>query len=95
MIYSNIFFQAVVAIPEFYQIVKERYTLYAHDALKEYIQQFDNLSASIKESIKLNEELWYSGIGEENLSQNNIDFLIAWLEHRKELLDEKWLLNDW
>ena len=92
--YSNIFFRVMADVPEFYKIVKERYTLYASAALGDYIERVDNIVASMEESIKLNEELWYSTIEEENLSQNNIDFLIAWLENRKELLDEKWLLSN-
>jgi uncharacterized repeat protein (TIGR02543 family) len=94
IIYSNVFFQAMANVPEFYGMIKERYTLYASNALGNYIEQIDDIVASMDESVKLNEELWYSFIEEEDLSQNNIDFLIAWLEHRKELLDEKWLLTD-
>ena len=84
----------MAGVPEFVVIIKERYTLYAHNALGEYIEQLDDLVASMEESIKLNEELWYSAIEEEDLSQNNINFLIAWLENRKQLLDEKWLLSN-
>ena len=89
MYYSNLFFVAVSEIPEFYELVKERYELYAKNALVEYIDELDNLVKSIENSIKLNHELWYAEIGDD-LSEKNIEFLKAFLENRKRILDAAW-----
>jgi len=90
--YSNLFFGTVAEIPELYNVVKERYHLYAKEALKEYIAELNNLVQSMEESIRLNNTIWYSHIGED-LSVNNIEFLKKFLQNRKKILDQQWIVN--
>ena len=91
--YSNLFFQTMASVPEFYSLVKERYQLYAKDALENYINDFDGIVESIEVSLELNQQLCYSRI-DDGLTEDNINFLKDFLERRKELLDELWLDED-
>lgn len=90
--YSNIFFQVMATVPEFFDIVKEEYQLYGQTALSNTIESFDELVLSMEYSIQLNNALWYSEIGDE-LSIKNIEFLKDFLKNRKKVLDEAWLTD--
>ena len=74
---------------ELYDLVKERYTLYAKDVLGDYIDDLDDLINSMSESIKLNHIRWYSSF-DKDLSNNNLSFLKEYLIARKAQLDELW-----
>lgn len=89
--YSNLFFQTMASVPEFYDIVKERYNRYAKSALENYINSYDTLYSSIKESLKLNQERWYDGISAD-ITEKNIKFLKDFLIARKAILDALWEL---
>ena len=88
--YSNVFFKAMAQIPEFYEIVKERYSTGVSDMLGKFIEEIVAVEDGMKESVALNHERWY-GEYDENMSVDNVDFLNRWLKTRKELLDGLWL----
>ena len=88
--YSNVFFKAMVNVPEFYGLVKERYTNTVSDILGAFIEELPSAAEEIKKSISLNHERWY-GEYDDNMSMDNVDFLNRWLAARKELLDGLWL----
>ena len=90
--YSNIFFRTMAAIPELYEIVKERYNQYAKPALEDYIEEFDELHASMKKSLELNDELWYGDFSED-ITDKNVKFLKEFLVARKAQLDILWAMN--
>jgi hypothetical protein len=90
--YSNVFYKAMADIPEFYEIVKKRYNLYAKDALGNYIDNFDTIYLSMEESLKLNQERWYDGISAD-ITDKNVKFLKDFLVARKELLDVYWAVE--
>lgn len=87
--YSNVFFKAMANVPEFYNIVKQRYTNNASKVLGNYISELYLIEASMKESINLNHQRWYQNY-DPNMSKDNIDFLNRYLLNRKQLLDDLW-----
>ena len=87
--YSNIFFRSMVNVPEFYELVKERYKEYAMPALEEYIENYSTLVGSMRESVELNQQRWYSDI-DPQLSKKNQFFVIQCLEYRLKLLKQLW-----
>ena len=87
--YSNIFFTSIINVPEFYETVKERYKTYAVPALEKYIEEYSSLVSSMRESVALNQKLWYDDI-DPNLSKRNQFFVEQCLEHRLALLKELW-----
>jgi len=89
--YSNIFYRSIVDIPEFYAKVAERYEQYALPALTEYIENFDELVASLEESIELNNDLWYESMYGSEISNDNVEFLKQFLIKRIEVLNKAWL----
>ncbi len=91
--YSNLFYKAIVAIPEFYTLVKEKYNTEARDVLLDYLDEFDNLTESIYESLQLNNDVWYANLGE-NVSLDNVQFLKEFLENRIVVLDQAWAENE-
>lgn len=88
--YSNIFFEAMVNVPEFYEIIKDRYTNNVSALLNEYINSIDAIVEGMKVSLTMNEKLWYSDFTE-GITDNNIKFLKDYLAARKELLDNLWI----
>ena len=85
----NPYYTVINKIPELYDLVKERYTLYASDVLGNYIDNLDALIDSMSESVELNHTRWYSSLGKD-LSNDNIAFLKNYLIARKAQLDEEW-----
>jgi len=90
--FSNIFFKIMANTPQYRNIICERYTLYARDAVDNAIKEIKNQAISMKDSINENHALWYSSY-DENLSVDNVEFLIAFLENRKVVLDEIWFIE--
>lgn len=91
--YSNLFFQSIADIPEFYQLIEERYHELAKPAMEKYIEELDTLCDSMKESLELNQALWYDGIST-SLTEKNVQFLKDYLIARIEYLDEEWALDE-
>ncbi len=60
MYFSNIFFRCAMNIPELADLAKQRYAEYMVPALEAYIEGFDDLAASMDESVELNQQLWYN-----------------------------------
>lgn len=89
--YSNVFFKTMANTPEFYNLIKERYTNNASKVLGDYIAELYQLEASIQDSIQLNHDRWYQDY-DKNMSKDNIDFLNRYLINRKQLLDDLWAL---
>jgi hypothetical protein len=87
--YSNAFYRAVSKIPEYYDMLCERYTQYAQKALEDYIDNYDTLTASIEKSVKLNHSMWYRSMASD-LSDKNTEFLKNFLIERKRVLDIYW-----
>ena len=87
--FSNLFFKAMINTDEFYAIVKERYQLYAVNAVEDYLDELDNVVSSMSDSIMLNQKKWYYDY-DENISKDNIDFLRAFLERRLIVLGNLW-----
>lgn len=85
----NPYYTVINEIPELYDLVKERYILYAKNPLGNYIENLDAITESISESVALNHILWYSSL-DEDLSNDNIAFLKSYLIARKAQLDELW-----
>ena len=85
----NPFYRAIYNIPEFLELIKERYALYGAPALEKYLLGFDELVLSLQESIELNRELWYLDYDEE-IVEKNIQFLKEFLLNREKVLGERW-----
>ena len=85
----NPYYTTINKTPELYELVKTRYSLYAKDALGEYIDGLDDLIDSMSESIELNHALWYSS-PDNDISNKNLDFLKEYLVARKAQLDALW-----
>ncbi len=92
IIYSNLFFETMASVPEFYDIVKQRYNLYAKDALESYIDDYDELCYSIRQSLQLNHALWYGNLPADT-TDKNVEFLKNFLVARKAQLDSLWALE--
>lgn len=87
--YSNCFFKAIATIPEFNEILKERWVNTASQVLEEYLSSLYKIEVEIKESLALNAGKWYCDY-DENITQDNITFLNKFLINRKTLLDKTW-----
>ncbi|MCD7729408.1 MAG: CotH kinase family protein [Clostridia bacterium] len=83
---GNYYFLALGRFDELKELVKERYNSCFKQTLGDYIDGYDDLVASISESLALNNEKWYSGY-DYDITQANIDFLKQFLTDRKTWLD--------
>ena len=92
MFYSNIFFEAMRDIPEYYEQIKIRYNEYGKVALANYIVELDTIVASMEESLYLNHKKWYSAYSTD-ITSKNIKFLKDYLQSRKTQLDSVWTLE--
>ena len=86
---KNTFFSAVYNIPEFYQLLKDRYNSHYKTVLENYIATIDATAQAMSESLALNAQRWYSTYPMD-MTENNIAFLKAFLSRRLELLNEAW-----
>ena len=87
--YSNYFFKAIAETPEFYNLVKERWTTRVSSVLDSFISDLYLVEANITESLELNHQKWYTNY-DENMSVNNVNLLNRYLLKRKQLLDSLW-----
>ena len=86
--YSNDFFLGVARTPELYEMLCTRYQTYYSGALADCIVHVKEYKSGISESLALNEPLWYGDM--DNAAEQNYDFLIRFLENRKQVLDREW-----
>ncbi len=87
--YSNICFSAVRWMPEYYQMVKDRWNDYGIYALNSAVDLIDRMAMETAESLRANQVLWYDSIDEE-LTKKNIEFLKAFLINRRLVLNREW-----
>ncbi len=94
--YSNVFLKAVHGISEFATMRNEKWHSYFAPRLTEYLSEYDALVDSMRESLELNAAMWYTNPEKhpEGLLENSITHLKAFLQHRLELFNEKWALDE-
>ena len=83
------FYNVIIEVDEFYNTLKQRYNKYAKPALKEYIDGYDRLVASMDDSMEANADIWYSKF-DKNIVDKNIAFFKEYLVYRYELLNQEW-----
>ena len=71
-------------IPEYAEMVKERYNNVISDILQSMIDNFDNYVESISDSLILNDTLWY--LEYKNITNDNIDYFKSFLIAKKQYL---------
>ena len=91
--YSNVFLAAVKNIPEFSTLRNERWRDYFAPKLTEFLAEYDELTASISESLALNYERWYTELPED-ITEKNLAFLHDFLAYRLELFNERWKIEE-
>ncbi len=89
--YSNICFKAVRWMPEYYQMVKQRWNDYGTYAINSAIDLIDRMHRETAASLRANQVFWYDSIDKE-LTKKNIDFLKAFLINRRIVLNKEWAL---
>lgn len=89
IIYTNIFFQAIMGISDFSDLVKERYRTTGAGVLTNLLSDLYIVEASMYESLQLNHAKWYYNL-DKNITFKNIEFLNKYLINRKHLLDTAW-----
>ena len=72
-------------IPEYAEMVKDRYNNVVSDILQNMIDNFDDYVESIAESLVLNDALWYMDY--EDITNDNIDYFKSFLIAKKQYLD--------
>ena len=88
--YSNVFFEACNNVSEIKQLLKDRYTQNMSSKLGLFIDELMIYEDSIKASLELNANKWYTeGY---KLTLDNIIFLNKHLLNRKRVLDNEWLV---
>ena len=85
--YSNVFYQAV-AETSLMELVKARFEDYYIDKIGEVAKEIAALGKSMEASLIQNERIWYPD--EEGLSVKNVDFLVEFILHRRDVLSKAW-----
>ena len=89
--YTNVFYQAV-AETELMELVKARFESYYIDKIGEIAKEITELGASMEASLIQNEKIWYPD--EEGLSTKNVDFLVEFILHRRDVLSKAWGITE-
>ncbi len=87
--YSTFFYTVFERIPELEQAVKVRYNERFKAKFGEFIDGYDLLLYTMKESYALNGERWYGGYSYD-ITQKNVEFFGSYLQARKAYLDSVW-----
>ena len=85
--YSNFFYRGFIE-SRYGTKVASRYKQHYADVLTDLIAHLRKYRASIKESLALNQERWYSY--DPHLTENNFDFMIRFLQSRQQVLGRLW-----
>jgi hypothetical protein len=68
--------------------VRSRYKEHFSDALADVIHQVEFQAAAMSESLRMNQDTWYAD--KPDITEDNVDFFIKYLKHRKSTLDREW-----
>ena len=90
--YSNLFYQTVASTPDLFEILTQRYNNYGKASLENCISNLETIIPSMEESLKLNNEVWYDKFPD-NITDKNIEFLLAFLKNRKVVLEKAWAIK--
>ena len=94
ILYSNLFYQYLVDIPQYYEMIKSRYTYVVSNLIQKYIDEYDGIVNGMKISLEMNNKLWYSKYS--NITNKNVDYFKEYLIERKKFLDELYYTEaDW
>ncbi|MBE6559231.1 MAG: hypothetical protein E7661_09530 [Ruminococcaceae bacterium] len=85
--YSNFFYRGFVE-SRYGSKVAARYSQHYADVLAELIPHLETYHDSIKASLALNQERWYSY--DPNLTEDNFDFMIRFFKSRQKVLGKLW-----
>ena len=83
------FYNVILEVDAFYDILKTRYNKYAKPAIESYLKNYDALVESMNESLIKNAERWY---GNTEITDKNIKFLKDYLKFRYDLLNSAWAI---
>ena len=68
--------------------VESRYRSHFSEALSEVITRVEAQAAAMEVSLEMNQDRWYSD--KPTITDDNLNFFIRYLKHRKQKLDQEW-----
>ena len=88
--YMNAFFELIKNNDIYYNALKNRYETVGKNNILEMINDLKNYYVSIEKSLETNAIKWYNGT---KIYEDNMEFLINFLENRIRVFDEEFLIN--
>ena len=85
---ASVFFTPLLNNSYFTRKVRSRYREHFSGALEEVIGKVEARAAAMPESLQMNQDLWYPD--KPDITEDNVEFFIKYLKHRKSTLDRAW-----
>ena len=85
---ASVFFTPLLNNSYYTRKVRSRYKEHFSDALADVIHQVELQAAAMSESLQMNQDTWYAD--KPDITEDNVDFFIKYLKHRKSTLDREW-----
>ena len=85
---ASVFFTPLLYSSYYTRKVYKRYETHFSGALEEVIKAVEDRASSMSASLQMNQDLWYEA--KPQITENNVEFFITYLKHRKSTLDREW-----
>ena len=85
---ASVFFTPLLYSSYYTRKVYKRYETHFSGALEEVISRVEACAAAMPESLQMNQDLWYPD--KPDITEDNVEFFIKYLKHRKATLDREW-----
>lgn len=85
---ASVFFTPLLYNSYYTRKVYKRYETHFSGALEEVIKKVEDRASSMSASLQMNQDLWYEA--KPQITENNVEFFITYLKHRKSTLDREW-----
>jgi hypothetical protein len=85
---ASVFFTPLLYSSYYTRKVYKRYETHFSGALEEVIKKVEDRASSMSASLRMNQDLWYEA--KPQITENNVEFFITYLKHRKSTLDREW-----
>lgn len=85
---ASVFFTPLLYNSYYTRKVYKRYETHFSEALEEVISQVEAYAEAMPHSLQLNQDTWYPE--KPTITEDNVEFFITYLKHRKSTLDREW-----
>lgn len=85
---ASVFFTPLLYNSYYTRKVYKRYETHFSGALEEVIKKVEDRASSMSASLQMNQDIWYEA--KPQITENNVEFFITYLKHRKSTLDREW-----